>query len=297
MNELAVVTQAFPSLLAQEVEVWRGGSTTHVASYYACSTATRLGLQPAGGWYGEKLPRGASTAKVTAQEALEGCAECLGQARADAFESLEGWYEASRLVSAAKRAKSIKKVNGSTSASAIAKRRTELTDLLGVAKDARNSASAEVRAKADDVLEELTKADEVLRSLSSDPETVRKVEEKVKALMVPKRFVGTVVLDSTPHLVGISRLPWRVSSQVQAAIDAFAIRNDASVIVLLAPAYVYAFLLQQLFSRASDVTLVVGYPAPEEAEVREVAAGVWDPEGASAQACMMTAIETARALA
>jgi hypothetical protein len=289
------MVKTFPHFLDEDVEVWEGGGTVHVMSYSLCSTARTLGYEYAR--YGRSpFPSGARVVRVKLREALKGCPECLKEARSNALDSVKGWAAGLELLEAATRAKSIRKVGKSTSAAAIAKRREEVNYCIGTAERAVSQASPETRELAQSILDQFLLAKDELDALRADPATIEKVKAKVKELMVPKRFVGTIELDETPHLVGISKLPHRPKSQVTAAIDAFAIRNDASGIVLLAPAYVYAFLLQQLFSKPADRTLVVGYPAPSDEAVCEVAAGIWDPEGASSQACMKTSIEAAHAL-
>lgn len=192
------------------------------------------------------------------------------------------------------------KVTKSTSASALQRRLDDLKYHSGVLERTISSSSfpAGMREAFEALLEEVEAARVSLQSTSRSDVARDKVSEKLRELMVPKRFKGqSIQLDESLCIIGISPAPRgrAASTQVAAAIEAYSIRNDTAA-VLVAPAFVYSFLLQQLFPKGSSDVLVVSAPAPVEEQVRETAAGIWDPEGASSLACMQAAIDAARAI-
>lgn len=198
------------------------------------------------------------------------------------------------------RLKSMLKVTKSTSAAAVQKRILEVPDQVRSLKAHQNAnvRQAGLVAALEELITQFEDAKEVLKGHANSDSAREKLEIKVKEQMVPKRFHGQGLgLDDTLHLVGISPVPGGYGSknQVKAVLDAYAIRQD-KVAVLVAPAYMYSYLLQQLYPKPQYTTLVVSAPAPESVELRELIAGIWDPEGEGALACMQAAITAATAL-
>lgn len=216
-----------------------------------------------------------------------------------------GWYQLTPVASAlahqrgTTRLASMLKISSSTTASAIQKRQRDIPGLVREAEEWIGAKGVPVAVKEalEELVRDLAAAEDSLRAAATGDDARLKVERKLKAVMLPKRFAGQdVALDASPLMIGISPVPHRPNHQVAAALEAYAIRKD-KVAVLVAPAFVYAFLLQQLFPKSSSSTLVVSTVAPEDPLVRETAAGLWDPEGEGALACMQATIDAARALA
>lgn len=195
------------------------------------------------------------------------------------------------------RLKTLTNITEKTSAGAIQKRITDVVHhKRSVASLLKVTAQPELVATLEDLERQCDKATDVLRQTAKGDDSRAKLESKIKADMVPKVYrTQNIQLDGSIHLVGIYPTPVRANPNIKAILDAYALKRE-KMTVLKAPAFIYAYLLQQLYPKSSGTTLVVSTPAPEDEALCETIAGIWDPAGEGALACMEAAVQTAQAL-
>lgn len=202
------------------------------------------------------------------------------------------------LETALTRVKAIGRINEKTTASAVSGRLSEMERLrMDLERlEPRASAHPAMLQRITEGLALWGTAKEALSSYAKGDDVKAKLEKKIMLDMVPSRYRDQdITLDKSPHLIGISPTGGWHGGNISAIFDAYALRSG-KVTVLKAPAYIYSYLLQQLYPKSTGNTLVISTPAPEDDDLCEVIANIWDPEGEGALACLQKTVLSAQIL-
>jgi hypothetical protein len=123
--------------------------------------------------------------------------------------------------------------------------------------------------------------------------------------LVRKTLIGDdehLALDDTPTFIAIRpprtgrrRTKW--STQVELLFEQFAIRQENALVVLVAPLYVYEFLVDRPDARKNGLMPCAIIASTDTAQVLELAAGLWDPQAKGGLQSPHEALSTARLLA
>jgi hypothetical protein len=259
---------------------------------HLCSSGLKPWCAKALGSYGGPSWRRRSAG---ASEVATGCEACV---RNDSNEGHKGSLAVlADLVGARASLVSMAVVEEGTSAATLARRRKAAERVVSTYEPVPAGLPVAARAAASDLVEAARDVLEVLAVASTSDAVREKALEVVRTKVSPARWAGTFELDDTAMVIGVCPVPEWATNELKAVFDALGVRREKSLVVLEAPAYVVTFLVGRLRSRPDDLVMVQSCPAPEDKDLLETAAMLWDPFGEGALVGLKECLRAAQALA
>lgn len=168
---------------------------------------------------------------------------------------------------------------------------TEISESLKGLKFTDHGLGTALReAKRDEVIKRAEAGLIPLKEAQVSPERRQELQERLQVDLLPEKFKDyKLELDDTPSIIGIHPKPYvsngALSKKISTIFSLYSIREDDGAVVLLAPAYIYTFLVGKL-TMLDRRTLVVSMKAPENKEDALLAATLWRPDDPAGLASM-----------